>query len=138
MKACAAVLLFGIAFAGATRAADGSPSETFYRASPAADGVQRVSIEGGAYFFDPNRVIVKSGVPVELTVSVGPGVIPHSFVIQAPEAGMVVDEALSTRPVVIRFTPTVVGRYPFYCKNRLLFLQSHREKGMEGVLDVVE
>jgi len=137
MKACAAVL-FGIAFVGATRAADDSAAETIHRASVATDGLQRVSIEGGAYFFDPNRVIVKSGVPVELTVSVGPGVIPHSFVIQAPEAGIVVDEALSTRPVVIRFTPTTVGRYPFYCKNRLLFLQSHREMGMEGVLDVVE
>lgn len=138
MNAYAVLLLLCVVFVGPTRAADGTPSETVYRASAAADGVQHVSIEGGAYFFQPNRVIVRSGVPVELTVSVGPGVIPHSFVIQAPEAGIVADEALSTRPVAIRFTPTVVGRYPFYCRNRLLFLQSHREKGMEGVLEVVD
>ncbi|MFZ3041172.1 MAG: hypothetical protein WA108_05170 [Thiobacillus sp.] len=46
--------------------------------------MQHVRIEGGAYFFKPNRVIARSTVPVELTVSVGRSVIPHSFVIQAP------------------------------------------------------
>jgi hypothetical protein len=50
----------------------------------------------------------------------------------------VVDESLSSQAKNIRFTPTAVGRYPFYCRNKLLFLESHREKGMEGVLDVVE
>ena len=100
--------------------------------------MQHVRIEGGAYFFKPRRVIVKSNVPVELTVSVGRSVIPHSFVIQAPEAGIAVDEDLSSQPKTIRFTPTAVGSYPFYCRNRLLFFESHREKGMEGVLEVVE
>jgi plastocyanin domain-containing protein len=118
--------------------ADAAPGETAYRASRAADGVQHVRIEGGAYFFKPKRVIVQSNVPVELTVSVGRSVIPHSFVIQAPEAGIAVDEDLSSEPKQIRFTPTAAGSYPFYCRNRLLFFESHREKGMEGVLDVVE
>jgi plastocyanin domain-containing protein len=79
-------------------------------------------------------VIVKSNVPVELTVSVGRSVIPHTLVIQAPEAGIVVDEDLSSQSKKIRFTPTAVGSYPFYCRNTLLFFESHREKGMEGVL----
>ncbi len=39
---------------------------------------------------------------------------------------------------VIRFTPTRVGSYPFYCNKKLLFFESHREKGMEGILEVVE
>ena len=116
--------------------ADAAPGETVYRASPATDGVQHVRIEGGAHFFKPNRVVVQSNVPVELKVSVGRSMVPHSFVIQAPEAGIAVDEALSSEPKQIRFT--AVGSYPFYCRNRLLFFESHREKGMEGVLDVVE
>ena len=138
MKACVTCLVFCLGLAGACRADAASPDETVYRASPAADGVQHVRIEGGAYFFKPRRVIVKSNVPVELTVSVGRSVIPHSLVIQAPEAGIVVDEDLSSEPKKIRFMPTAVGSYPFYCRNRLLFFESHREKGMEGVLDVVE
>lgn len=140
MKVSVPCLVFclGLAGAGSCHADAASPDETVYQASPAADGVQHVMIEGGAYFFKPNRVVVKSNVPVELTVSVGRSVIPHSFVLQAPEAGIAVDEDLSSEPKKIRFTPTAVGSYPFYCRNRLLFFESHREKGMEGVLDVVE
>lgn len=138
MKASATFLVFclGLAGIGPCRA-DTAPDETV-RATLAADGVQRVRIAGGSYFFKPGRVIVKANVPVELTVSVERGVVPHSFVIQAPEAGMAVDESLSSQPRIIRFTPTAAGRYPFYCRNRLLFFESHREKGMEGVLEVVE
>lgn len=138
MKASTTLLVFCLGLAAGTSRADAvAPGETV-RASVAADGVQRVRIEGGAYFFKPERVIVKANVPVELTVGVGRSVIPHSFLIQAPEAGIAVDESLSSEPKIIRFTPTTAGRYPFYCRNRLLFFESHREKGMEGVLDVVE
>lgn len=110
--------------------------EPAYRASVGADGVQHVRIEGGSYFFKPQRVVVKADVPVELTVDAGRSLIPHSFVIDAPAAGIAVDESLSGTPKVIRFTPTAAGSYPYYCRNRLLFLESHREKGMEGVLVV--
>lgn len=140
MKACVTCLVFCLGFAGAgpSHADVAQPGETVYRANPTADGVQHVRIEGGAYFFKPSRVIVKSNVPVDLTVSVARSMVPHSLVLQAPEAGIAVDEDLSSEPKKIRFTPTAVGSYPFYCRNRLLFFESHREKGMEGVLDVVE
>lgn len=95
-------------------------------------------MEGGSYFFKPSRVIVHVNVPVELLVSVEKGLIPHTLVIQSPEAGIVVDEKLSSDAKTIRFTPTAIGKYPFYCKNKLLFFKSHREKGMAGVLEVVE
>lgn len=136
MKYALTVLMCCFALAGyGTCRADASGEET-HRAAIAADGVQRVRIEGGSYFFKPRRVIVKSNVPVELAVSVGRSLIPHSFVIQAPETGIAVDESLSSQTKTIRFTPTAAGSYPFYCRNRLLFLESHREKGMEGVLVV--
>lgn len=139
MKASATFLMFclGLAGVGPCRADVASPDETV-RATRAADGVQHVRIEGGSYFFKPKRVIVKANVPVEMTVSVERGVVPHTLVIRAPEAGIAVDESLSSQAKTIRFTPTAVGSYPFYCRNRLLFFESHREKGMEGVLDVVD
>ena len=133
MKPFLGLLLFCLA----CRAGAGLPADAF-RVPLAADGVQRAAIEGGSYYFRPARLIVKANLPVELAVSVGRSLIPHSFVIQAPEAGIVVDEDLSSEPRRIRFTPTAAGRYPFYCRNRLLFFESHREKGMEGVLEVVE
>jgi plastocyanin len=55
-----------------------------------------------------------------------------------PAAGMTFDQSLSSDPTVIKFTPTKVGKYPFFCSKRLLFFESHREKGMEGTIEVVE
>ncbi|HDR8954540.1 quinol oxidase [Burkholderia vietnamiensis] len=101
-----------------------------------ADGVQRVTIVGGSYFFRPALVIVRADVPVELTVSAEPGVVPHSFEIDAPQAGIAVHTELTTTPRTLRFTPTQPGRFAYYCTHRLLFLRSHRERGMAGVLVV--
>ena len=101
------------------------------------DGVQRVEVEGGSYYFDPYRIIVKSGVPVELKARKNTW-IPHDIVINAPEAGINVKESLSKEPKIIKFTPTKTGKYPVYCSKKPPFFKSHRERGMEGVLEVVE
>jgi plastocyanin domain-containing protein len=102
------------------------------------DGVQRVDILGGGYFFTPNRIFVKVNVPVELRVRKESSYVPHDFVMKAPEAGIDFSVSLSEEPTVVKFTPTKTGTYPFYCGKKLLFFESHREKGMEGVLEVVE
>lgn len=142
MKTAVACLLFTTVLATAPSLAEepapSVPADETYRAFVAPDGIQHVSIAGGNYFFRPNRVIVKANVPVEFGITLERGIVPHSFVIDAPAAGMQVDEKLSTDTKKIRFTPTAAGSYQFYCKNKLLFLKSHRAKGMEGVLEVVE
>lgn len=107
-------------------------------ASIGTDGVQRVEIVGGSYFFDPNYVIVKVNVPVEIKVKKESGMVPHDFVLKAPEAGIDVRVDLGKEPQTIRFTPTKAGEYPFYCAKKLLFFESHREKGMKGILKVQE
>ena len=116
-------------------------------ASPAAapmivpvdkDGVQRVEILGSDYFFKPAHIIVKVNLPVELNVRKDGYIIPHNIVIEAPEAGIKVNESLSRDPKAITFTPTKAGRYPMFCDKKPPFMSSHREKGMEGMLEVVE
>ena len=104
---------------------------------PGADGVQRITLTSGSYFFKPDRIVVKANVPVELLASRESGVTPHNFVIKAQEAGVMVDEDLGTEPKKIGFTATKPGKYPFYCSKKLPFMAGHREKGMEGVLEVV-
>lgn len=101
------------------------------------DEVQRVRIVGGGYFFKPNHIVIKVNVPVELLASREAGVVPHNLLIKAPEAGIVVEEELATEPKKVTFTATAVGKYPLYCGKKLLFFASHRERGMEGVLEVV-
>ena len=121
----------------APAAAFAQDQKEVYVAKLDPDGVQRVRIEGGGYFFKPNRIVIKVNVPVELLASREAGVVPHNLVIKAPEAGVSVDEELAAEPKKITFTATAVGKYPFYCSNKLLFFASHRERGMEGVLEVV-
>ena len=134
MKSLATFFLFCIGIAGY----GASLAEEVYQATIASDGVQHVRIAGGSNFFKPDRVIVKVNVPVELTVSVEKGLVPHTLVIQSPEAGISMDESLSSVAKSIRFTPTATGNYPYYCKNKLLFFKSHRDKGMAGVLEVIQ
>jgi plastocyanin len=131
LSACLLLLLPALATAA-------EPAPRAVTATVDSDGVQRVEMVGGGYFFDPYQVTVKVGVPVELTVRKEGGMVPHDIVMRAPEAGIDFEEKLETRPKVIRFTPTKTGKYPFYCDKKLLFLESHREKGMEGILEVVE
>lgn len=99
-------------------------------------GVQRADVVAGNFWFRPDHIIVKANEPVMLIVKKRSTVIPHSFVIHAPEAGINVDVPLSPEPTNIEFTPTRPGRYTFYCDEQGLF-ESHRAKGMEGVLEVV-
>lgn len=103
------------------------------------DGVQRVKILGGGYFYDPNYVVVKVNVPVELSVTKESGFTPHDFAIKAPEAGIdVAIKSLDTKPQVVKFTPTKPGKYPFVCTKKMIFMKSHKDKGMEGMLEVTE
>ncbi len=73
-----------------------------------------------------------------LVVRMERGIIPHGLVLKAPEANISVDADLGRESQVFTFTPSTPGRYVFYCPKKLLFFKSHREHGMEGVLEVVE
>lgn len=108
-----------------------------YVATVDPDGVQRIRIVGGDYFFKPNHIVVKVNVPVELVASKEAGITPHNIVIKDRDAGIAVEEDIDTEPKKITFTATAVGKYPVYCSNQFLFFASHRERGMEGVLEVV-
>lgn len=102
------------------------------------DGIQRVEVIGGEYYFDPNHIILKVNVPVELKIKKESGVVPHNIVINEPDAGIVFNENMGKEPTLIKFTPRKTGKYSFDCDKRFLFFKSHKDKGMEGVFEVVE
>jgi plastocyanin domain-containing protein len=120
-------------FATSAAAAAG---EKEFTAKTDPDGIQRVEMVAGSYFFDPNVIIVKVNVPVELKVRKEPGMIPHDIVLSAPEAGINFKQELKETPETIKFTPTKTGTYPFTCDKKLLFFESHKDKGMTGTLEV--
>jgi plastocyanin len=101
------------------------------------DGVQRLTMIVDSHFYKPDHVVVRAGVPVELTLISQTTLTPHNFVVKEPDAGIVINKEISAgETVTVRFTATKAGTYPFYCDKKLLFFKSHRDKGMEGILRV--
>jgi heme/copper-type cytochrome/quinol oxidase subunit 2 len=101
------------------------------------DGVQRATITLDSYSYTPNHLIVQAGKPVELTLISVTTIIPHNFIIKSPTGNLSVEQDVSAgKTVTIRFTPTQPGTFPIYCDKRLWPLPSHRDKGMEGTLEV--
>jgi plastocyanin len=116
----------------------GTWQEKRFVAAVDADGIQRAEMVGGDYFYDPNYIIVKVNIPVELKIKKSAGYVPHNLIAKAPEAGIDFNIDLKGDPQTIKFTPTKIGKYPIYCDKSLLWFKTHREKGMEGLIEVVE
>jgi heme/copper-type cytochrome/quinol oxidase subunit 2 len=103
----------------------------------AADGVQRATVTLDSYSYSPTHLIVEAGKPVELTLTSVTTIIPHNFIIKEPAGNLSVEQDVSAgKTVIIRFTPAQPGTFPIYCDKRLWPLPSHRDKGMEGTLEV--
>jgi len=135
LRTCAVVLILLL---GAVGFGQEAATDKFV-AAIGPDGVQRVEITGGKYYFDPDTIVVKVNVPVLLVVKKTGGIIPHSIALKAPEAGIDFSVSLHKTPTSISFTPTKVGKYPFWCTKRApLSSKSHKDHGMTGVLEVVE
>lgn len=102
-----------------------------------ADEIQRATILLDSYSYAPRHLIVQAGKPVELTLTSVTTLIPHNFVLKNPAAGLDIEKDVSPgKTEKVTFTPTQPGLYTFYCDRRLWPMPSHREKGMEGTLDV--
>ena len=131
-------LVLSLALTGAVFVSGQNTPEKRTVAAIGADGVQRIEVVGGSYFFAPNVIVVKVNVPVELRVRKESGITPHDMVLKAPEAGIDFSISLSTTPKSITFTPLKTGKYTFECTHKLLFFKSHKDRGMSGILEVVD
>ncbi|MGH7165471.1 MAG: cupredoxin domain-containing protein [Nitrospiraceae bacterium] len=101
------------------------------------DGVQRATIVLDSYSYSPNHLVVQSGKPVELILTSVTTLTPHNFLLKEPAAGLDIEKDVGAgKSLTVRFTPTQPGTFTFYCDKKLLFFKSHREKGMEGRLEV--
>ena len=101
------------------------------------DGAQRATVTLDSYSYTPNHLIVEAGKPVVLTLTSVTTIIPHNFIIKDPAGNLSVEQDLSAgKTVIMTFTPTQPGIFPIYCDKRLWPFPSHRDKGMEGKLEV--
>ncbi len=96
------------------------------------DGVQRVKVDMHSYYFEPNRIVVHAGHPVELVLHNCSHIVPHNLTIVG--GGINVDESKwGWGSDKVSFTPTTPGEYKFFCHK-----DSHEKKGMTGTLVVLE
>ncbi|HXS09482.1 MAG TPA: cupredoxin domain-containing protein [Candidatus Krumholzibacteria bacterium] len=107
-------------------------AEISKQATVDADGVQRIDVDMHSYYFEPNKIIVKAGTPVEIKLHNCSHVVPHNFTISSGDI-VASDDKWGWGTGHVRFTPTKPGEYHFFCKK-----DSHEKKGMTGTLIVEE
>ena len=96
-----------------------------------ADGVQRVEVDMHSYYFEPNRIVVHSGKPVELSLHNCSHIVPHNLTLVG--GGININESKwGWGSDKVTFTPTTPGEYRFFCHK-----DGHEKKGMVGTLVVV-
>jgi plastocyanin len=102
-----------------------------------SDGVQRTTVILDSYSYQPAHLIVEKGKPVELTLKSVTTLVPHNFIIKDPAGSLSVEQDTGAgKTALLKFTPMQAGTFPIYCDKRLWPLPSHRDKGMEGKLEV--
>ena len=126
-----------IVLAGTTLAADPASMGPPFTVPVDSDGVQRTTVILDSYSYQPGHLIVEKGKPVELTLKSVTTLTPHNFIIKDPAGSLAVEQDVSAgKTALLKFTPAQSGTFPIYCDKRLWPLPSHRDKGMEGKLEV--
>ena len=134
-RTLAIVGLLTVTLVSIVHASDSLGSAIAVHISP--DGVQRATVILDSYSYSPNHLVVENGKPVELTLTSVTTITPHNFIIKDSTGSLSVEQDVGAgRTVMARFVPTQPGLFSFFCDKRLWPMRSHRDKGMEGLLEV--
>ena len=101
------------------------------------DATPVIELELGDYRFSPREIQLSTNQSAILRLVNTDSVTPHNFIMETGNDSPIVEvDLLGGESVEVKLPPLPAGRYTFYCSNKLLFMKSHREKGMEGILIV--
>lgn len=133
----AGVVGLSFVLAAVVWAAEPKPMGPPFTVPTDSDGVQRTTVILDSYSYEPAHLVVEKGKPVELTLKSVTTLIPHNFIVKDPAGSLSVEQDVSAgKSAILKFTPMQAGTFPIYCDKRLWPLPSHRDKGMEGLLEV--
>ncbi len=97
-----------------------------------------IEVKLGDYRYMPATIQLVIDQPVVLRLVNTDSFTPHNFSLQDSSDGLDVDvDVPAGKTVDVQLMGLWPGTHTFYCKNKLMFMDSHREKGMEGILTVV-
>jgi plastocyanin len=97
-----------------------------------------IEVTLGDYRYMPENIQLIVDQPVVLRLINVDSFTPHNFTLPDANDGLDVDvDILAGESVDIHLMPLVAGSHTFYCRNKFMFMDSHREKGMHGTLTVI-
>jgi plastocyanin len=103
-----------------------------FEAAPDPQGTQHVTVHMHSFYFEPNRIVVHAGRPVEIKLMNHALAVPHNFTVSESLMSVSGDVLWLTGSRRVSFTPGPPGEYEFYCH-----VKGHAKKGMKGTLVVV-
>jgi len=104
-------------------------------AAPSDEAV--IEIKLGDYRFMPAEIQLAAGRPAVLRLTNIDSIVPHNFTLSTPGQAPDIDvDILGGETVEVRLPALPAGTYPFHCNKKMIFMKSHREKGMKGSLIV--
>lgn len=100
--------------------------------------IKVIEVTMGDYRFMPQEIQLNANQPAILRLVNTDSITPHNFTMKAANSAADINvDILSGESIDVQLEPLPAGRYSFFCANKLIFMKSHREKGMQGTLVVV-
>ena len=97
-----------------------------------------IEVTLGDYRYMPDNIQLIINQPVVLHLVNVDSYTPHNFTLPDASDGLDVDVDIPAGGSVdVYLMPLVTGSHTFYCSKQFLFMDSHREKGMQGILTVI-
>lgn len=78
--------------------------------------VQKISVDLSQGFYEPNQIVLKAGVPTEITFAQGSGCTAQ---VMSSELGFYED--ISGGSKTVKLPALEAGEYPFYCGMQMVF-----------------
>jgi plastocyanin len=101
------------------------------------DKMKTIRVEMGGYRFMPHEIRLTANKPAVLRLVNTDKTIPHNFTLKITGNNIDIDIDVSGGESAEVHLPALpAGSYSFYCGSKMVFSESHRDKGMEGSLVV--
>jgi plastocyanin len=101
------------------------------------DSTDIIKMEMGGYRFMPHEIRLTANKPAVLRLVNTDKTIPHNFTLKIAGSNIDINIDVSGGESAEVHLPALpAGSYSFYCGSKMVFSESHRDKGMEGTLVV--
>lgn len=95
----------------------GSGGPSVEKPTKVSGGVQRIEVDTSKGSFDPDRIIAKAGIPIEIEFTRSPG----GCLSRVLFSDFGIDQDLTAGPATVRIPAQKAGEYQFSCQMQMVF-----------------